>query len=566
MNELNEEQQAAVDSDAENTLVIASPGTGKTRVLVARIQRALREGILPCEIVAITFTNAAAREIQKRLVKQVIDESLWLDGPIVLGHCGTIHSYLLKLIRGHGSYIGMPSKIVVLDEEQATALLEDCAASMGYKGTKKELEIEIRQHVAAKHPRDKMLSKSQLVAVEFYYRMLRDGTLSYEAILEFGLQVLYGLPQPRLGRLLLVDEVQDISERIYEIIKKMPFNNLFLTGDPDQAIYSFSGGSVRPILDSAKREDFAVFRLERNHRSGPQICDVAQKLIEHNRDRFPKKTSAVPPKISSFEVSTFENQQQELHAVAHYIAGYSDPNNCAILCRTNYVANTVRDALQGFGVPLKKPARLNNPIDWKTCLRLIALCADPENDAAAYWFLCQTRDRAMADKLRLEAASAFTTINQRSLKIPHDLVPIACLPFLARAGIGKESLAIVNAAVDALGDDVMMNDLYLKLAFDPPDEEASDGISVQTIHSAKGLEFDVVFVVGCEEAFFPGKDDIEESRRLLFVAITRARRICILTYCAIRKCNEWQHQLQKMEPSRFLNEIEKITEPGDTKP
>jgi DNA helicase-2/ATP-dependent DNA helicase PcrA len=297
--QFNQSQQAAIETDAKNVVVISGPGSGKTRVLVARLAKLLERGVDPGKITVITYTNAAADEIQQRLVQSAdlrrqdaikkCDERAYekaeADKDSKLGYCGTLHGWCMKFLRRHAEQVGFAAAITVLDEEQSEALLEQTAAKLRYKGPKGELARCVR----AIHELPSSKSPARFVALDYYNAMLGNGMVDFDGILYWTLAALCkGVAEDPVH--LLVDEMQDCSRADHMIFNRMAADSRFYLADPDQSIFGFRGGDGRLVDVLARMPRFSVLTLAENYRCAEEICAAANKLIAHNPGRRPKET------------------------------------------------------------------------------------------------------------------------------------------------------------------------------------------------------------------------------------------------------------------------------------
>ena len=235
---LNQAQLAAATHTASRILVVAAAGSGKTKTLIARIQNMIANGTDPRNIVVITFTAAAAKVIQERL------------GDVKLGYAGTLHGYCLRILQQHGNMIGLPSKLTILDESDAEALLVEAIAKMSYKGTRKAVDEQVALGLAHMRSGDTMrFDDVTRVAYEYFYGMTTTGCLTFSMILTLGLELIRKMGPLEIGEYenlcqyqhLLVDEVNDSAAIDFEIYEALPVKTRFLCGDPDQRIMSFRG-------------------------------------------------------------------------------------------------------------------------------------------------------------------------------------------------------------------------------------------------------------------------------------------------------------------------------------
>jgi len=546
-----------VASHAESTVVLAGPGSGKTRVLVARIHWLIDGGMLPEDIVAVTYTNAAAGEISRRLRPGVM-----------LGHCGTIHSWALKLVRRFGAEIGMGDARhwVVIDEAQAETILRRSAMTMGYRGSVRDLSRQAAEAELPTSPGGYDMERA--VVADAQRSMLRDGFLSYAMILKAAILVVDTLAQ--LGRpvagAILVDEYQDCGSDTHRLCATARARSKFYVGDLDQSIMAFAGGNPSALLSlwpgPMRNANRAGFVLSKSYRCPINVCTAASNLITHNRRRIPK---AVEPALKTIGAVTFLQSDNEAQEATKVIAAVNDAVLCslsvAVLARTNFVADKLGEALRAAG-RLTETDRWHVPDGWQIARALVAFLADPERDSSARWFLELTRGQAVANDLALKAGEAFTSINKAFLQVESGLPPSAAPEAVLRAmGGATDASRAVRALVVALGPGASMEDLSLAMArpeASAPPEETPGSVWCGTIHRAKGREWDVVILAGAEDGLLPStlkETDPEEERRLCFVAVTRARRSLIVSTVKRRQLSAWDKMGSELWPSRFVVEM-----------
>lgn len=538
---MNPEQKAAASSGAAHIVVAAGPGAGKTKTLVARVNHLLASGTRPRDIVVITYTNAAAAEIVKRL-----------DGATI-GFCGTLHGFMLRQLRQFGCYIGLPPELSVVSEQQREEILAEVVAEIGFKGSAKSALEAIKCNPLLNRKGPPGLPKLMLLAASYHRRMLENGLLDFDSILQYGRAVLDAAPS--VATHLLVDEFQDASDADDDIYSALRIANKFFVGDPDQAIYGFRGGNPANFMRRSAMPGTSLFYLEKNYRCGVQICAAANRLILHNKDRLPKQT--VPLHIhdsSTVETMRCKDEAAELARLTQAIMG--EPSlNVAVLCRTNALATRIAAHLEGCGVPVARKAARNDPMDWPAVRQYIALLCNPDNDLLAYAWLKMVAGEDFAKAARQRALAALTTIN-RSGDYWHtptlDGLPDA---LAAQTGGWQEEIDRVKRAIADLPAGSTLPDLALALAAgDNTNDEVGEGVTVTTLHSAKGREWDSVYLPGWVKNLMPSKrGDEAEERRLAFVGITRARqRLVILWPAEVR--DPWTYADSETEPSCFMAE------------
>lgn len=546
---LTPEQDDAIQWCDQNILVIAGPGSGKTEVLTRRIKRLLNNGHSAADIVAITFTNAAADEMLKRIGQP-------------LHYCGTLHGYMLRvLVKAWRGPVG------VLDDEQREALIQQCIADCAYKGARKHVDAALAFGSSAYRMASVHMTNAEAVA-SMVYRLMRTGRIvDFDSILTFGLEAITAIGSGfdwKWPRFLFVDEFQDSGNVDAWIYDQFPDSVAkFYCGDSDQAIYSFRRGDVRNIVNLAQRPGVKTVVLAHNFRSGSAICQAATNLVQHNTTRFEKQTIAATQKPATITVEQHRNEYDERAAVVADVFGRLAtvaPNEIAVLCRTNFEVEQWTEALEHARIPVAKRSFAQDPPDMKTAKLMLAAMANPDNDATMLMWLNVAKPD-IARTARAQAAKALQNINSAVVKFPRNLLAADCLDFMARTGLGAETMQIIRETVAKLPAGAQVGEITLALR----EREFSGqthglGVKVTTMHGAKGLEFDCVYLPGWTDGQFPKiKSELdlaklEEERRLAFVAITRARHMVFITWPGERK-PQWGPVLTDLAPSRFIAEM-----------
>ncbi len=536
---LSSQQQSILDDPAPHKLILAAAGSGKTRLLCAAIQKRAKE-VNPSGIVVLTFTNNAANEMRSRLG----------DLSNKLQFVGTIHSFCFKLIREN-----LPEwkDAQVADEEIEDAILEAVAKEMGCKKSVKAL----RGWLSNKEPA--LGSKEALVWEETDFRLERDKMLTFDGILYRALNM---LPGNKFLNSIIVDETQDSNVGDIAIYKALNPEMSFMVGDPRQSIMSFRGSIGVIKLPGSK-----VFDLTENYRSSSWICGCANKLMKE----YPAM-EGMRSKLGVVSISEYANPQSELSFLVECIQSQSESHSIAVLARTNALANRISNHLRQDGIKVAETAQ--EPADWIKLKMLLAVYANPWNDI----LVCALADKMghngarIAQEAALAMKPAFEIIFGEK---PHKRVLADILATLYK-WVRPESETRLHEIIDQMPLPATLDALLLRLAHREPPKEG-EGVFVGTVHSAKGKEWDVVFVAGCEEGLLPripermkrnasGLQDniaytaaLEEERRIFYVAITRARDALYLTHCKEREQNRGAFApgpLEPREPSRFLKEIE----------
>lgn len=590
MTTLTDHQRLAIESCHQKIVCIAGPGSGKTTVLVGRIAKLIAAGTRPDQIAAVTFTNAAAREIEKRLpcpncggmgytsvelgpkhMSQVQCDC----HPPRLAYAGTLHGLMLRVIKTHGTLIGFGLRVSVMDEEVADKFLEQVISDLQCAGMKKEIRHQIdkgpgpflfgpelsTQAMAT-------LDEPTLVAREFYQRMLKANLLDFDSVLKFGLVVLQRLAASGdtapMFEHLLWDEFQDSGADDAAIFHALPARNKFVVGDPDQSIYGFRGGDPRYLMELAKAErvEWTEIFLEENFRCDQAIAESADRLIFNNPFRLAKTNKSMTGlagKIWTFKAAT---EEEEMAKISEDINLQGDPNGCAVLVRSNALADRFSKGLQAHGVAIHRRERVDRPSDWTAMRSLVNLLSNPENDQLAFWWIAHKNGMKAAKMAQLKALSEYDTINRTTLRLPV-ITTIDALPAaLAVHGIGQESIALVNQAVALLPAGATLGELSFALGDDELHrKEVGEGVTITTIHSAKGREWESVYLPAFEDGTIPvlsKNSSIEEERRVVFVAITRAKRRLVVSFAQKRRPAFGGRFPEPTTMSRFVNELREM--------
>lgn len=532
-------QQAVIDATARRVVVIAGPGSGKTKTLVDRILADQQRGKRPDHMAAITFTQNAAKELRERLAAA---------GAADLAYVGTLHGFCLDYLR---AVMGVP--VVVLDADGAEMLLKSVLDELRSKASMDKA----REAIAGLGPAPD--EKLKLVVQTYRKRLHSNGAVDYDTILTLTRDYLKAGNQWKAWDAIYVDEYQDsgpLDAAIYDLLN-CAFR--FIVGDPDQAIYGFRGARMENLLDVAGSADTWVGFMEGNFRSCPAVCRAATNLARHNRNRLDKATVAVTGRAGAVRLldgAPFPTEQAELVALTNAVKQIPLGESTAVLVRYNTTRQAVIDQLKGSGVAVKERPESETK-EWKATKLTISLLCNPANNLTLFFWL--------AGRWGRESASAMMAQHRagKAVSLGFPLLPYATTADLARilsqAGHDKEC---VLRAVDAAETIGTVNPAKLAIALHEgagrqPDVSA-DGVSVLTMHGAKGLEFDNVFVPACELESLPGASadlvTTEEARRLFYVAITRARHLVALSYALTRQ-NAYTSKRENRNVSPFIAEL-----------
>ncbi len=635
MSVLNAAQQAAVDHEQGPLLVLAGAGSGKTRVLTHRIARLLENRLArPHEILAVTFTNKAARELRERL--EVLLTAVpgippaWLKGMWV----GTFHSLCARLLRLEIDRLGgrHGRNFVIYDDTEQASVVKEILKALAIDDRAQTPRSVLSTISAAKNRGQDAEAfanaartyQAQQVAEVFarYQRELaRQNALDFDDLLGFAVRVLERDPEV-LGRYqnrfrhLLVDEYQDTNPTQYRLVSLLAAGsrNLFAVGDVDQSIYSFRAADYRIILQF--QQDFSdarVITLTENYRSTAPILEAANALIAHNVERPPKDLWTRQKGGELLHVYAADDDRDEadwvVERLREKVSGGASWADVAILYRTNAQSRLFEEALMRWGVPYRLVGglRFYDRKEIKDAVAYLRLVFNPSDDAAflraihvprrgiGAATLQRLKDLASARSVSLleavwgldpdmmsararQGLEAFGTGLRKLIEAAAHL-PVSELLEAVLVDMGMlaefekdaspegrarvENLAELVSVVrqfEETSDETGLDAFLTQIALVTDLEQASDGqaVTLMTLHSAKGLEFPVVFLTGLEDGLLPHRrtfdrpEELEEERRLCYVGITRAREQLALSHAARRMVFG---QTQASLPSRFLDEL-----------
>lgn len=514
---LDPEQRDAVFSGARYLLIAAPPGSGKTRVLIRRFMRLIEEGLPPSEILAITFTNRAAREMKERLSLIGMDRRL--------ANVGTFHSICLRMLKAKDPAFTLYSR-----EDQRRVL-----KGLGVKGV--ESAVELISSIKNLSRND--LGNEEMALYSRYSEALRDaGALDLDDLIPGAVTALEADAHAfGVIRHVMVDEYQDINPAQRRLLKLLSRgSSVFAIGDPDQAIYSFRGASIRGFLEF--RDDYSgaeTMGLRRNYRSSLRIVEASNSVIGNNAGRIEKETLPVSPggEIRMMECADADAEAaiviREIESMMGGLASLTVGEHMegarfsdfAVLFRTNRQAAPIIEAFDRSSLPYHVVAR-PGPVfaDFIRCLRAMELTPGVELSAL----------------VRSEGVAA---------GLDEDLLNI-----LVDAARLHDNRPIAESIKDFIEEAVLT---------EPADncDIKADKVNLMTLHMAKGLEFRVVFIAGVEDGLMPlrlkGEEcDVEEERRLFYVGMTRARERLILLGARQRRL--WG-EIKECAPSPFLTEM-----------
>ncbi len=643
LEELNESQLAAVKHIEGPTMVIAGAGSGKTRVLTYRIAYMMEQGVDPFNILALTFTNKAAKEMTERIgsiVGSVEARNITM---------GTFHSVFSRILRVNSDRLGYPSNFTIYDTQDSKSLLKDIIKQFNlddkaYKAGNVLGRISsaknnlISPDSYAKNPEiiqeDKMAKRPEMARIYKSYaaRCFNAGAMDFDDLLYQTNVLIRDFPDvlshyQQKFRYVLVDEYQDTNYAQYLIVKKLAavYENICVVGDDAQSIYSFRGANIQNILNFKKDyPDFELYKLEQNYRSTKNIVEAANGVIAKNKDQIKKTVWTANESGEKISVTRTLTDNEEGRVVTQGIYDKSKNdglsyNDFAILYRTNRQSRSFEEALRKLNVPYKIYGGLSfyQRKEIKDLLSYFRLAANQQDEEAlkrvinypkrgigktsmeqvviaanqysvSPWevisdfnrypvqinvgarkriseFVTMIKsfsaqmDRTDADVLAQEIARSsgiLKELNSEKDKGPEEVERYQNIEELLSA-IKEFTISRGEEESKALSE--FMLDVALLTDADAKEDEEKNHVTMMTIHSSKGLEFQHVYLVGLEENLFPSqlslgsRTDLEEERRLFYVAVTRAKETCNLSYATSRF--QWGN-LITCEPSRFLDEID----------
>jgi len=643
LSELNEAQKAPVIQKDGPLIVIAGAGSGKTRVLTYRIAYLMDQGVDPFSILALTFTNKAAREMKDRISK-VVGQSeamnLWM---------GTFHSVFARILRAESNKLGYPSNFTIYDTQDSERLISSIIKEKNldkdlykYKqirsriSTFKNSLITVNAYLNNPELRESdLMSKRPKIGEiykEYVDRTFRAGVMDFDDLLLKTNELLNKYPevlakyQDRF-RYILVDEYQDTNHSQYLIVKALSdrYQNICVVGDDSQSIYSFRGANINNILNFQKDyDDVILYRLEQNYRSTKNIVNLANSVIKHNLSKIEKSVWTDNDDGKKVLVSKMHSDAEEGRFVANKIEEIKmnsslSNSDFAILYRTNAQSRAIEDSLRKRLIPYRIYGGLSfykrkeikdvlaylrliiNPKDEESLKRIINYPARGIGQSTIDKLIFYSNEKNISiyesisniDKLNkifnkgvLERLTKFYYLIEM-FKIENEKLNAfeICDLVFKKSGIIQElkkdftpeSITrienieeLLNGTRDFIEGQVeladadtslanFLQDISLATDFDINSNNETDEVSLMTIHLSKGLEFPYVFIVGVEEDLFPSalslntRSELEEERRLFYVALTRAEKQVLISYSLSRY--RWG-KIIDVEASRFIEEMD----------
>lgn len=642
LDSLNPAQKEAVLQKNGPMIIIAGAGSGKTRVLTYRIAHLMQQGVDAFNILSLTFTNKAAREMKERIAAVVgpsESKNLWM---------GTFHSVFARILRSEADKLGYPSNFTIYDTQDSVRLIGAIIKELGldkerYKAKQilnrissfKNSLITVRAYFnnSDLQEADLMASRPKVgdIYKEYVDRCFKSGAMDFDDLLLRTNELLARFPevlakyQDRF-RYIMVDEYQDTNHSQYIIVKALAdrFQNICVVGDDSQSIYSFRGANIQNILSFQKDyPDTKMFKLEQNYRSTQNIVNAANSVIEKNKTKLDKEVWTSNVKGEQIKVMCSISDGEEGRFVAQSIFDYKmnlqlHNNQFAVLYRTNSQSRAIEDALRKKSIPYKIYGGISfygrkeikdllsylrmiiNPNDEEALKRVInypargigATTIDKLTIAANHYKKSIFEVLKHLDKINLKLNSGTKTKLQNFLNMilrlqidaqklnAFEITELVIKQTQLVKDLEKEGTPeaiskvenvqeLLNGVKDFItdkietGEDaslpVFLEEVALATDLDADKKDDKPKVSLMSIHQSKGLEYPYVYIVGLEENLFPSamsmntRSELEEERRLFYVALTRAEKVAYLTYTKTRY--RWG-KLIDCEPSRFLEEID----------
>ncbi len=636
INLLNESQRAAVLHTDGPAMIIAGAGSGKTRVLTYRIAHLISLGVDPFNILALTFTNKAAKEMRNRITKVIGHEAknVWM---------GTFHSVFSRILRAEAEKIGYPRSFTIYDTDDSKTLIRNIVKEMNLDDKLYKPNVVLGRISSAKN---KLISHTQYlndpviqaddeaamrpkigkIYEQYKSRCFRAGAMDFDDLL-FNTNVLFRDHPDALNKYqnifkyVMVDEYQDTNYSQYLITRKLAAQNrnVVVVGDDAQSIYAFRGADIQNILNFERDyPELEVFKLEQNYRSTKNIVQAANSVIKNNQAQLRKDVFTDNEQGPLIEVikANSDNEEGKLVATSIFeekMNNHLSYDDFAILYRTNAQSRAMEEALRRMNIKYKIIGGLSfyQRKEIKDLIAYLRLTVNPNDEQAlrrvinypkrgigdtteaklfvtanetnhSVWEVVQNAGQFMGNRvgnaienfailikdftLIAESNDAFEVAKHiaKHSGIVDDLYQDKTVEGLARYENIQELLNGIKEFVDDPEKEdkslsAFLQDIALLTDADTKADQEGEFVTLMTIHSAKGLEFKNVFIVGMEENLFPSqmmlnsRADLEEERRLFYVAITRAEKKLYLTYATSRY--QWGN-LRSCEKSRFLDEID----------
>lgn len=590
---LNKEQEDAIKSENEAILVLAGAGTGKTRVIIKKIEEIVKNGMDAEKIVATTFTNKAAKEMKERLVKGIGEK-----GNKII--CGTFHRISAQILREHGKLIGVEENFQILNEDDQNKLIKRIAKeeNIEIKSPRKAAE-EIATYKESSGK--KKIDSGTRRLIEIYEDELRSQKfLDYSDLIQLTIRLFTSYPEvaKSIAEYILVDEYQDVNEAQYKWIRQISEGKkIFCVGDEDQSIYAFRGADIKYIRkfeeDYPKAE---IIKLEANYRSTKEILKGATNVIQKNPRKFEKKLIAANEEEKGIiKITKTYNEFEEAIQIGKIVAHWKEKDkDCkiGILVRTNAQVPYIEQGLIQAKIPyqISGGRKFYMKSEIQTLIAYLRVILFP-HDYLAFSRILNSPKRGIGETRLETLLKAMKSLNCNPEEALASLLPqlpqisgekckllllqlhewrtlkgkvkldallkkiIDDTEFRKQEDFKETQKASVENLLTQIAKVESLEEFIENLQFSS--EEESRDIEIMTMHAAKGLEFDIVITPGWEENVFPSplsktKEELEEERRLAYVTITRAKKALEITHATTRRING-RYQMQM--PSRFIFDL-----------
>lgn len=633
LNDLNEAQRQAVESVEGPNMIIAGAGSGKTRVITYRLAFLMQQGLAESfELLALTFTNKAAKEMRERIEKIAGAEakSIWM---------GTFHSIFSRILRVHAEKLNYTKDFTIYDSEDSLSLIKSIIKELKYDDKvhkPKSIQAQISRaknflidaeeykHKYVTDERTEVVSK---VFTAYSARCFKANSMDFDDLLVKPLELFAAYPEilhryQHQFRYIMVDEFQDTNYAQYLITRRLGavHENICVVGDDAQSIYAFRGATIENILNFKKDyPDVKIHKLEQNYRSTSIIVNAANSIIANNQNQLEKNVFTENEEGDKVKLIVSENELDEARKVVDLIREQKQVNSFfhkdfAILYRTNAQSRSMEDALRKGGIPYRIYGGLSfyrrkeikdmvaylrmalNPRDEEALKRIINfptrgigptsmnhLLATAAGWKVSLWEVLENAHKAGFSVMAENAILRFVNMIKGFQGAAQTETAFSAASYIAKhSGLlqefhsdesmeGRSRWQNVQELLNAINEftlnpedktptlDSFLAEVALLTDQDEKDKnEDKDTVSLMTLHSAKGLEFNSVFLVGLEEGLFPGmmsigsREELEEERRLFYVGVTRAMKKLQISYARTRnRFGSFTHN----EPSRFIKEI-----------
>ncbi len=614
---LNEQQKEAVTTVNGPLLVLAGAGSGKTRVLTTRVAYLLEEvGIAPEQILAITFTNKAAKEMKERIIQML--------GPIGYQiQISTFHSFGLLILRENYEKLNYAKNFTILDSDDTLTVIKKIMKDMGLdpkeynpraiknriSGAKNELLSPMEYERFAQTDFEEKVVK---IYEKYEQKLKQNDSVDFDDLLMLPIQLFQKFPEilksyQERFQYILVDEYQDTNEAQYILIKMISakYRNICVVGDNDQSIYSFRGANYRNILNFEKDyKNPKVIMLEENYRSTKTILNAANDVIQNNKQRKDKNLWTNNEDGVKIRYHRALDEKDEanyvMKEIVHLIENHIKPEDIAILYRTNAQSRNMEDVLLRENIPYKVVGSFYfyNRKEIKDLISYMKLIYNQHDDVSLLRIINSPKRgigaktiENLTEKANEQGKSIFEVINSgKELAFKHMIEDLIIREqnlsltelveeILIKSGMKQElvneksmeadirlenleEFKTITKSFEENNGIVSLEEFLMEISLVSDVEEHKNNnhvVTLMTVHSAKGLEFDYVFLIGMEEGIFPhnnsfmNPEDLEEERRLCYVAITRAKKSLWLVNARRRTIYGMESQ---NPPSRFIDEID----------